>query len=143
MDETTTVNAADLLKRASEVPKDMVMEENNPLEAIPTLGVGREIVPNTVIAGYYEGTETLTSVKFKKAQKKSPEGIPQQDRHILRLVNGDKLAIWNTGGLSLFFSKREIGEFVRIKYTGKGTNEQGNDQHFFEFEVGKKVGGGH
>lgn len=140
MDETTTVNAADLLKRAGEVPKDMVLEENNPLESIPTLGVGKEIVAGTVLAGWYEGTETITSNKFKKAQKKSPEGIPQQDRHILRLVSGEKLAIWNTGGLGLFFGKREVGDFVRVKYTGKGENEQGNDQHFFDFEVGRKTG---
>lgn len=132
-----TVNTAELLKRASVIPQGMKTTEYNPTENLPTLGVGTDIVPGSVLAGFFEGTETITSPKFKKTVKKSAEGIPQQDLHVLRLTSGEKLGIWSVAALQLFFSKRTPGEFVVVKYTGKGINESGNSQHFFEFEIGQ------
>ena len=119
------VDVKAILKNADFVPTGMKMTESNPLENAPALSVGKDIVEGQTIAGYYEGSKTVEG-------KKGPSHL-----HYLRLAKtNDKIALWGKASLNLFFSKRAVGEFVRITYNGLGTNEDGNDQHFFEFEVG-------
>lgn len=119
----TNINA--LLKDASYVPDTVTLEENNPIENVPTVSVGKEIQKGTVIAGYYDSSREVETKRGKSMI------------HTLRLAkNGSKLAVWGKASLNLFFSKRQAGEFVKFTYTGLGKNEEGNDQHFFEFEVG-------
>lgn len=133
--EDNNINAEELLNAASEAPRGADLEDYNPLESIPTLAVGKEIKAGQVINGYFEMTERIVSAKFKNSQERDPaSGLPVQYRQIFRLTNGQKLAIWTTGELSLVCEKLQPGELISITYKGKGVNAQGRDQHFFEYK---------
>ena len=122
---TTGIDTAALLREAASVPTHITLTESNPLENVPAFSFGKEIQKGAVVAGYYEGGKTVEG-------KHGPSQL-----HTLRLAkSGNKIALRGKAGINLFFSKRQIGEFVKITYTGLGVNEEGNDQHFFDFEVG-------
>lgn len=130
--------SADLLKAASTMPKNEVVETFNPLEKIPTLTVGQDFAVGMTIAGWVDETQTLASHKFKFSQKRNAEGVPTSLRHVLRIGSptGEKLGIWSCGELKLAFEKLPAGTFIAITYKGKGENASGQEQHFFEFKRG-------
>lgn len=127
---------ADLLKRAAVVPTEVRVEEFNPMENIPTLAVGEELKAGMTIAGWYEETQLIESLKFKFATRKGPNGKPAQLRHVLRIGSptGDRLGIWTTGELANTFDKLQPGTFIAITYKGLGVNSNNQQQHFFEYK---------
>lgn len=127
---------ADLLKRASALPPEVVVEQYNPMENIPTLAVGEELKAGMTLAGWYEETQLIESMKFRFAQRKGPNGKPAQLRHILRIGSptGERLGIWSTGELANTFDKLQPGTFIAITYKGKGLNANNQEQHFFEYK---------
>ncbi len=129
---------ADLLKQASQVPNNVKVESFNPMEDIPTLGVGEELEKGMTISGYFEATEELASTKFKFSQTRNAQGVPTQLRHILRVGSptGKRIAIWSTGELRNAFSKLTAGDFIAVTYKGKGLNANQQEQHFFDYQRG-------
>lgn len=125
---------ADLLKRASAVPAGVKTQEYNPMEAVPTLTVGKDFSAGMTIAGYFDENEVIASHKFKYSKTMNEEGVPTSTRHVIRVGSptGEKLAIWSCGELRLAFEKINRGDFISIKYLKKGLNSKGEDQHFFE-----------
>lgn len=137
--ETTKPTAEELVKRAgaAQAPQGMKLEEWNPLENIPTASIGKEIQAGAVLRGYFEGLERAVSAKFTNSQERDPAtGLPVQYLFTMKLVSGDKLGIWSTAELKTIAEKLAVGDFLEIKYTGKGKNAQGRDQHFFEYKKG-------
>lgn len=123
---------AELLNLAQKGVAGKNMEPVDPMESIPTLGVGKELTPGMSISGYYERTEEIPSPKSKQL---NAAGERVFVRHILRIGSptGERLGIWTTAALAAFFELVNPGQLVQIKYVRKGENEQGQAQHFFEF----------
>ena len=127
---------ADLLAKATALPGNIRLEAFDPMENIPTLGVGAGIEPGMTISGYFAGTEVVASPKFTYSQTRNEAGIPTQLRHRLRVgtPTGPMIGIWNAGELKVGFEKLREGDFVSLTYKGKGKNAKGQDQHNFEWK---------
>lgn len=123
-----------LLAQAAKVPAGVNLKEFNPMESIPTLAVGKDILPGSTINGTYVRTEVIASRKFTYSKVLNAEGVPTQERHILRLANGQLMGLWSTGELGNVFEKRAIGSYISLRYVSKGKNADNNDQHFFEYK---------
>lgn len=142
MEKTTPAAAkaqgipADLLKQAAVIPKGVNTEAFNPMEDVPTLAVGEDFEKGMTIGGYFEETQLIESDKFKFSNVKGPNGKPGQYRHVLRVGSptGKRIAIWSTGELRNTFSKLSPGDYIAVKYTGKGENANKQQQHFFEYQ---------
>jgi hypothetical protein len=130
---TSDVPVEDVLKQAGTRATGKKTEIFNPLEKIPTVGVG-DLKPGQVLAGFFDSTERLMSAKFTYSQEKDTEtGLPVQYRHVL--INGKtKYGIWNCGELKLIFSKMVKGQYIELTYKGKGV-VNGRDQHQFETKI--------
>ncbi len=126
--EQTTVAPAEILGYAGKAQKGKRMEEFNPLETVPTLGVG-DLGVGQLICGTFVGNEVIASNKFKYAREKNEAGVPVQTRHVLE-NDGKKYAIWSVGELRLIFSKILPGQYVEITYKGLG-EVNGAEQHRF------------
>lgn len=126
-----------LQKATAAPPAGKTLEKVDPMERIPSIGVGKEWTAGMTVSGYFAGTEEIPSLKSRKLNE---EGKPAFLRHILRVgsPSGERLGLWSTASLEAFFEKVEIGTFVTIKYLNKGVNEQGNANHFFEFKAEPK-----
>lgn len=127
---------ADLLKAASSIPSGVQTEDYNPVESVPTLTVGKDFEKGMTVAGYYESTEAIASPKFTYAKDRNEAGVPVNYRHVLRIgsPSGKRLAIWTCGELRTAFEKLSPGSFIAITYNGKGKNDKGQDQHFFDMK---------
>lgn len=110
----------------------------SPMEVIPTLAVGQDILPDATFAGVFLRTERICSDKFTNSQEIDPvSGKKVQYRHVLR--NGETVyAVWNTGELALAFEKIVPNTYVEITYKGKGT-VNGRSQHEFAYAVGQQA----
>jgi hypothetical protein len=138
--ELPEIDKGAILKTAAQVPAGANLVEYNPLENIPTLSVGEDIVPNTTINGYYEGTERIASPKFTHAKERDERGVPCQYLHKMKLLDGTIVGIWSTGELKAVFDRMAVGEFLSLKYLEKGVNAKGQAQHFFEYKKVKPAG---
>jgi len=134
-EETPKVDVKALLAVAAQVPKGKRLKKYDPMESIPTLGFGRDIEKGQIVAGTYLRTETIASHKFTYSQEKNEAGVPTQDRHILKLSDGTLMGLWTTGPLSAAFGKLPAGTFITLKYNGKGKNNKGQQEHFFDYEI--------
>lgn len=133
-----TNDVAAILKNAGALPQGAVFEEFDPLENIPTVAVGDDWKEGVTITGYFEGTQTIASPKFKHAKDRNANGVPVNYLHVFRVAaTNQKLGIWTTGELRLVCEKLNIGELVSITYKGKGTNTSGSAQHFFTYKKGR------
>lgn len=132
--ERPEVDTKALLAAAAIVPKGKKLKKYNPMEEIPTLAVG-DLPEGQIIAGTFVRTETLASHKFTMSPNKNEQGVPTQDRHILRLTDGKLMAIWTTGELRMVFGKLPEGSLITLTYKGKGKNNKGQQQHFFDFQI--------
>lgn len=128
------VDVKGLLADAAKRPAGVNLREVNPMESIPTLAVGKDILPGSVINGVYVRTETIASPKFTYAKTQNAQGVPTQERHILRLSNGKLMGLWSTGELGNVFEKWPVGSFISLTYKSKGKNAKGDDQHFFDYK---------
>lgn len=127
---------ADLLAKATAMPQGVQLEAYNPMENIPTLGVGLELTEGMTVSGYFEETQTISSPKFIHSKTVDANGVKTQLRHVLRIGSptGERLAIWNCGELKAAFDKLAPGSFISIKYLRKGVNAKNQPQHFFELQ---------
>lgn len=127
---------ADLLAQAMQMPAGVQVEDWNPMETIPTLRVGDDFKEGMTVAGFFEETQELASVKFTKSKTKNAAGVPTSFRHVLRIgsLTGPRLAVWSGGELKVAFEKTTPGTFISLTYKGKGVNAKGNDQHFFDIK---------
>lgn len=127
---------ADLLAKATATVSGKRLEAYNPMENIPTLGVGDDFSEGMTVSGYYEETQVIASPKFIHSKTVNAEGVKTNLRHVLRIGSpaGDRIAIWNCGELKAAFEKLAVGSFISIKYLKKGTNAKGQAQHFFELQ---------
>lgn len=113
------------------------MREFNPLENIPSLSVGSDIKEGMTISGVYLGTERIISHKFKSSTRDQLTGKPVQLLHKLRISDGSTVGIWSTGELRVVFERVKVNTVVALTYNGKGKNAKGDDQHFFEYQIGE------
>ena len=129
---------ADLLAKAQQVPAGAQLESFDPMENVPTIGIGKGLEVDKKICGFYEETQMAASLKFTKSKTHNEKGVPTLPLHILRIGSptGDRLGIWGTAELKAAFEKTAPGTLVTITYKGKGKNGSNNDQHFFDFERG-------
>ena len=128
-------DTAALLREAGQMPSGTAMEDFNPLEQIPTLAIGKDIVTGQKIVGRFVETQRLTSAKFIHSQETDPTtGLKVQYLHVFELLNKKRIGIWSTGELYAVCEKLAAGELIAITYKGKGTNAKGQAQHFFEYQ---------
>ncbi len=125
---TGTMTPDQILGFAGKAQKGRRAEEFNPLETIPTLGVG-DLKKGQLLCGTYVGAEVIASNKFKYAREKNEKGVPQQTRYVLE-NDGKKWAIWQVGELKLIFSKVVIGQYVEITYQGLEMVNDTEQHHF-------------
>jgi hypothetical protein len=143
-----TVDMAALLSAAATTPKGKTLKKFNPMESIPTLSVGideqgeGDIKPGQLIVGTYLRTERISSPKFVHSKEVDEKGVKVQYRHVLRLTNGQIMAIWSVGELKMIFKsqwneagKLSEGTLLSLKYIKRGLNSKQQKQHFFEYEV--------
>lgn len=141
MDTNKESNAvpADLLARAmaAGVPNGVTLQEVDPMENVPTIGLGKGWAPGQTLSGYFEESQTAASPKFK-SQTHNEKGTPTKLIHVLRIgePNGPRLGIWDTAALKAFFANVHPGTFVQVTYLEKGVNGSGQAQHFFKFKKG-------
>jgi hypothetical protein len=130
--ETTNMSPEEILRFASRETSGKKLTEFNPLETIPTIGVG-DLKTGQVLAGIYVETESIASAKFKFARETNEQGTPVQKRYVLD-NGGQKFAIWSVGELKLIFSKMTPGQYVHLTYKGLG-EVNGTEQHRFTVKV--------
>jgi hypothetical protein len=131
-ENTENMTPSEILKYASRPTTGKKLVDFNPLETIPTLGVG-DLEKGQILAGNYVETETIASTKFKFARETNENGTPIQKRYVLD-NGGQKFAIWSVGELKLIFSKMIPGQYVHLTYNGLGT-VNGTEQHRFSVKV--------
>lgn len=133
--DTDTAETAELLAELKQAPEGVTLVDWNPMESIPTLSVGKEITPGTVLNCVFLRTEIMASVKFTHSKTRNAEGVPTQPRHVFKSTKTGKLfAIWNTGELKMVCDKLVEGDIISLTYVEKGMNTKGQAQHFFEYQ---------
>lgn len=132
--EQPAADVGALLNAARQSPVGATLVDYNPMDKIPTLSIGEEITPGTVLNGSCDGTDIIASVKFIHSKERNESGVPVQRLHRLRLLDGTVVGLWSTGELRAVWDKLAMGEFISIKYIEKGVNAKGQQQHFFEFK---------
>jgi len=130
--QTEGMSASEILGFAGKADQGKRLEDYNPLETIPTLGVG-DLSVGQVLCGTFVMSEVIASPKFKYAREKNDKGVPIQTRHVLE-NGGKKFGIWSVGELKLIFGKLTPGTYVALTYNGLG-EVNGNDQHRFSCKV--------
>ena len=125
---------AAILNETKAVPSGATMVEFNPMETIPTLAIGEDIVEGQSINARYVRTDVRASVKFVHSKTRNADGVPTQLLHIFRSTSGNLFGIWSTGELKNVCEKLQPEELVSLTYKGKGQNAKGQQQHFFDYK---------
>lgn len=129
------LDAKEILKQVGKPMPGQKAETFDPMEKIPTLVVGEDLVQGQMVAGTFLTTERLVSDKFTYSREVDEEtGKKVSRRHVL--LNGKtKFAIWNCGELNLIFSKIVPGQYIELTYLGK-QEVNGAQQHRFSVKAG-------
>lgn len=129
------LDAKELLKQVGKPVPGQKAETFDPMEKIPTLVVGEDLVKGQMVAGTFLVTERLVSDKFTYSKEIDEEtGKKVSRRHVL-LNGATKFAIWNCGELNLIFQKIVAGQYVELTYLGK-EDVNGSQQHRFAVKAG-------